>query len=358
MILDRALSAHEPVSILVLDGSFSPVTGATVVCDVIDFATNTTLNTISLTETPGGSGYYVAASDVTPTASPYNATLGSVHLYKFRQTAPTTRVLSMTGVAYRTLETAAEAIAAVQGTGFTAGVDDLHSLHTLAAGAATSSALSTAQSDLTAIKGSGFTGGVDDLHSAHALLSGAATATGLTAAVAAIETHGDASWLTATGFATSTDLNTDYIGITNAIFTLQGHGDVNWATATGFALATDLATAQSTLTAIQGSGWGSGDNLHAINAAIAALPSVSATASAIWGASLSSYSDRTLAGGALRAIRMLSFNRLEEAPGNPGTLTLYADDASTVFVTFNITDYQGAALVGLAGQPARRTAAV
>lgn len=111
-ILDRALSANEPVAILVQEGGVL-VTGATVVCDVIDFATNTVLNTLSLTETPSSSGYYKAAADVVPAAAPYNAVLGSVHLYRFRETAPVVRTLLEVGVAYRTLETSAEAVAAL-----------------------------------------------------------------------------------------------------------------------------------------------------------------------------------------------------------------------------------------------------
>lgn len=56
-------------------------------------------------------------------------------------------------------------------------------------------------------------------------------------------------------------------------------------------------------------------------------------------------------------LRRLAFNRLEETPGNPGTLILYADDATTPLKTWSTRDYLGGATVGEPGAPARRSAA-
>lgn len=144
---------------------------------------------------------------------------------------------------------------------------------TIQSGMATSAALTTAQAALTSIMGSGFTGGVDDLHSLHALTAGLATA--------------------------------------SALSSLQSHGDSTWATA---------------------------------------VPS------AFLGASLSGYNTRTTWGGAVAFLRKLSSNRLEEAPGTPGTLTLYDDDGTTVLGTYQLRDAGGNAVASATGEPARRTA--
>ena len=74
------------------------------------------------------------------------------------------------------------------------------------------------------------------------------------------------------------------------------------------------------------------------------------------GASLVSYTDRTTVGGALHFLRKFASNRIEEAPGNPGTLKLYDDNGTTLLLTYNLTDYQGNAFVGAVGQLARRAA--
>lgn len=59
----------------------------------------------------------------------------------------------------------------------------------------------------------------------------------------------------------------------------------------------------------------------------------------------------------LTLLRRLAFNRLEETPGNPGSLILYADDATTPLKTWSTRDYTGGATVGELGAPARRSAA-
>jgi hypothetical protein len=58
----------------------------------------------------------------------------------------------------------------------------------------------------------------------------------------------------------------------------------------------------------------------------------------------------------LDLIRKVHTNRLEAAPGDPGTLVLYDDDGATPIKTWNLRDYLGAAVVGVDGQPALRGA--
>ncbi len=50
-------------------------------------------------------------------------------------------------------------------------------------------------------------------------------------------------------------------------------------------------------------------------------------------------------------------NRLEEAPGNPGTLILYARDGTTPLKTWNLRDSGGGPTTASAGAPSRRSAA-
>jgi hypothetical protein len=56
-------------------------------------------------------------------------------------------------------------------------------------------------------------------------------------------------------------------------------------------------------------------------------------------------------------LRKMSTNRLEEASGNPGTLTLYDDDDVTVIETWNLLDETGGPIVPAVGTPAKRSAA-
>ncbi len=67
----------------------------------------------------------------------------------------------------------------------------------------------------------------------------------------------------------------------------------------------------------------------------------------------------TTAGGALRYMRMMATNRIEEdsdAQPTNGELVLYEDDASTVALTYDLTDEGGESLTTTKGEPARRTA--
>lgn len=56
-------------------------------------------------------------------------------------------------------------------------------------------------------------------------------------------------------------------------------------------------------------------------------------------------------------LRQALTNRLEEVSGSPGTLKLYADDATTVIKTWTLKDEFGNAVNPAIGTPARRGAA-
>jgi hypothetical protein len=64
-----------------------------------------------------------------------------------------------------------------------------------------------------------------------------------------------------------------------------------------------------------------------------------------------------LMGVDLVLLRKALTNRLEAAPGNPGTLILYDDDDVTPLKTWQTADETGAAVLPTPGSPARRTAA-
>lgn len=54
--------------------------------------------------------------------------------------------------------------------------------------------------------------------------------------------------------------------------------------------------------------------------------------------------------------RKFATNRLEAAPGDPGTLVLYDDDGTTPLLTFQLRDATGGAVTSTAGSPALRSA--
>lgn len=57
-------------------------------------------------------------------------------------------------------------------------------------------------------------------------------------------------------------------------------------------------------------------------------------------------------------LRQIGKNKLVELSGNPGTLTLYADDTVTVLETWTLTDENGNAVLPAIGTPARRSAGI
>lgn len=58
--------------------------------------------------------------------------------------------------------------------------------------------------------------------------------------------------------------------------------------------------------------------------------------------------------GDVDLLRMALTNRLEEASGNPGTLTLYRDDQTTPRLAWPLSDETGSAVLPSVGTPARR----
>ena len=56
-------------------------------------------------------------------------------------------------------------------------------------------------------------------------------------------------------------------------------------------------------------------------------------------------------------LRKVATNRLEEAAGNPGILTLFDDDAQTPLKSWRLRDANGNAVVATVGSPAKRSAA-
>jgi hypothetical protein len=56
-------------------------------------------------------------------------------------------------------------------------------------------------------------------------------------------------------------------------------------------------------------------------------------------------------------LRKVATNRLEEAAGNPGILTLFDDDAETPVKSWQLRDANGGAVVATVGSPAKRSAA-
>lgn len=53
-------------------------------------------------------------------------------------------------------------------------------------------------------------------------------------------------------------------------------------------------------------------------------------------------------------LRKVFTNRLEESPGDPGTLVLYDDDGTTALKSWELTDSDGNAVTSGIGEPARR----
>jgi len=54
-------------------------------------------------------------------------------------------------------------------------------------------------------------------------------------------------------------------------------------------------------------------------------------------------------------VRKSVTNRMEEAPGNPGTIVLYDDDAMTVILTQTLRDDTGGQVLPSKGEPAKRS---
>lgn len=153
-------------------------------------------------------------------------------------------------------------------------------------------------------------------------------------------------------------LDTDAEVVTDAGMTHVGRGIWRFSLATSaldYAYQIDAdpgATGQVTRT--ERYHWGTLDGV-AIQRVEVELPQIAAD---VWDVDLSSGYDAglALAGEQLVAARQWTTNRLDSAPGGPGTLSLYQDDGATVRLTFTLRDFAGNAVVGVAGVPALRGA--
>lgn len=188
------------------------------------------------------------------------------------------------------------------------------------------------------------------------LQAGLATASGVTSAVAALQTHGDTTWSTATGFSVPGDAMTLTAGERTAV------GTAVWATATrtlsgigssGIASQTTVDTANSALTAIKGTGFTTGDDLHSIAAAVAGV-SPSGIAAGVWAAVEGTPSVGTM-GWALYALRNALTNAMRVT--TPGTLTLDDDNGQPLLTWSSVRDGNGNAVTLPSGMPAQRNKA-
>lgn len=195
------------------------------------------------------------------------------------------------------------AIAAIQGAGFGAG-DDLHNLRvavnaipTSAAPSAATNAAATWNALTSSFVGAGSFGALLGSN-INATIGSRSTPADVTASTAAVNAHTD----TATGpLATSA-----------ALATLSTHGDATWS------------------------------------------------AVATWNYDVSTFGTHAqigLAGGSLYGLKVLGFNRLVEAAGNPGSVTLYRDGGVLIYATVQLRDASGGAVTSAAGEPAQRTEA-
>lgn len=181
--------------------------------------------------------------------------------------------------------------------------------------------------------------------------AGLALAADVTSATTSINAHTDTA---VSPLATSTGLTAAVapLATTVGLASLQTHGDGSWSTANVASLALE-----SSLTAIKGASWSTGDNLHVLTGAVAAIPtasapSTSAIASAVWATA-----EGGSAGSALHALSLLR-RRTTNRRGLDaiGTLSFYADDGTTVEATVDVTDVNGDAIMVSVGDPARSSA--
>ena len=87
------------------------------------------------------------------------------------------------------------------------------------------------------------------------------------------------------------------------------------------------------------------------------VPAEASLADAVWDEAEAAHVLPGSFGARMALLGKLQRNRLEEAPGNPGTLVLYDDDDVTPILTWQLRDGLGGAVVSSPGSPARRTKA-
>lgn len=85
-------------------------------------------------------------------------------------------------------------------------------------------------------------------------------------------------------------------------------------------------------------------------------PTAAQIAAEVW-ATAEGTPDAGTFGYGLKILRQGLTNQLESTAGNPGLLKLYADDATTLLLTWQLRDPTGSAVTASPGEPARRGAA-
>ncbi len=176
------------------------------------------------------------------------------------------------------------------------------------------------------------------------LQSGLATASNLATVAANVLATPGAVWDVATASHTTPNTFGHFLSVR-----LDVASSTRAAPGDAMTLAADAITAMT----ISGSG------VTTIQSGLATTVSVEAVPAAVWSVEQAGYSSGTSTfGWALRTLRMMATNRLAEVPGAPGTLTVYDDDGATAFLTYNLTDFNGNLVLGVAGAPARRAAGV
>jgi hypothetical protein len=228
-------------------------------------------------------------------------------------------------------------------------------------GIASQSSVDTANTALTAIAGAGFTAGVDDLHSLHVLVaaiptSAAPSASAVASAVWATVVPGAFGGTTAGGIL-GTNLNATVSSrstLTQGQILSDSTPFAGAAVALLDAAVSSRATAAAVVAqAISGAPAGS-VGAALLTASSYTVPSAAAVASAVW-ATAEGGSAGTL-GAAITLLRKRTTNKRILAAN--GTLSLYDDDSTTVLRTVQITDVTGLPISLSAGEPARATAEV
>lgn len=85
------------------------------------------------------------------------------------------------------------------------------------------------------------------------------------------------------------------------------------------------------------------------------VPTVGQVAAEVW-ATAEGTPDEGTFGYGLKILRQGLTNRLESTAGNPGLLKLYADDATTLLLTWQLRDKDGGAVTATSGEPTKRGA--
>lgn len=387
-VCEVVLGATEPIGGEYRDATGALVTGSsTVVLSIrrasdghrFDFSDSTfkstpTTATLALTETPASSGFYLYSLDTSVLAA------GQNYLVSVVDTSISTVLSGLGGeLRVRGINALSSAVAALpSASSITTAVwaAGARTLTTLGTGTITSATIADdaitaakiAANAITAAKIATDAIGADQLAAGAVteIQSGIATVAALATAQAAIE-----------ALPGSRDISAEVVADL-----ASAHGSGAWTTANVSALATtsQLGTAQTAIIAAMPAAAPSASTIAAsvvaqaiagasagsVGAALATasgytVPTASQNAAAVWATDISdygTYAQIALAGGALYGLKIGAFNKMTEAAGNPGTLTIYRDNGSTTYVTYALRDSAGSATTATSGAPAQRAAAV